>query len=73
MLDLYHTEVAQLGERQTEDQKVPGSIRGFGGMLAFQLIAKPTFTPKKHINFEMLKKTKHPTEIAQLAECNTVI
>ena len=29
-------EIAQLGERQTEDLKVPGSIPGFGIMPEFQ-------------------------------------
>ena len=28
-------EIAQLGERQTEDLKVPGSIPGFGTLIAF--------------------------------------
>ena len=31
-LNLITAEIAQLGERQTEDLKVPGPIPGFGGM-----------------------------------------
>ena len=31
-------EIAQLGERQTEDLKVPGSIPGFGISFAFFIV-----------------------------------
>ena len=33
----YSAAIAQLGERQTEDLKVPGSIPGGGSILLFEL------------------------------------
>ena len=36
---LFHAKIAQLGERQTEDLKVPGSIPGLGNdYSAFRLV-----------------------------------
>ena len=42
---LLSAEIAQLGERQTEDLKVPDSIPGFG---TFDLAAKPNFFGYKY-------------------------
>ena len=36
-------EIAQLGERQTEDLKVPGSIPGLGSILKLEHIWLPAF------------------------------
>ena len=54
----FNAEIAQLGERQTEDLKVPGSIPGFGTrnffslkykLQRFNLSSKTTFLPLNYL------------------------
>ena len=52
-------EIAQWGERQTEDLKVPGSIPGFGSMFIFLLTHKLLLF--KFYDNLLVKRPKKPT------------
>ena len=45
-----HAVIAQLGERQTEDLKVPGSIPGRGSVLFFILYTGSFVSNNSHIS-----------------------
>ena len=53
---LIEAAIAQLGERQTEDLKVPGSIPGLGILI---LLCAATATTKKNIDLTRAAKRKH--------------
>ncbi len=61
--------IAQLGERQTEDLKVPGSIPG-GGILFFVFLS-PSNTQKQTVNaiYEMVTSNEDPIRNKKSAEC----
>ena len=42
----YQAAIAQLGERQTEDLKVPGSIPGLGKFFSKTMLAERGFDPR---------------------------
>ena len=67
-------EIAQLGERQTEDLKVPGSILGFGIMHSWYLPSvlkragtRAIFQPGKIERYN-IKKTWHVEEFHTTAD-----
>ena len=55
-MPLHVAEIAQLGERQTEDLKVPGSIPGLGILI---LLCAATATTKKIIDLTRAARCKH--------------
>ena len=51
-------DVAQLGERQTEDLKVPGSIPGVGKLFAFPYFFNFRLKIYSYVNAMVVKKLK---------------
>ena len=61
--NLYRAAIAQLGERQTEDLKVPGSIPGLGILLAHCCMVHDdchTFFPSPRLMVMTSKVAFHP-------------
>ena len=70
-LHLFHTRaaVAQLGERQTEDLKVPGSIPG-GGILFFVSVVVHSTIPSSKTNVSVAQWITRPPPKGKIAGSN---